>query len=325
MKLTSRLMIFLITVLMLDVMTVPMPFTAQAGGQDSKLNVQELTEPLTLQSETSLIGQRLKLDFRALTGELADPFLLPQQQGTPIACDETKQGMIEQSDPTSQNSQTHFDLYTFTTQQSNQPFIITLKPTTNNIITSELVFFDQQQNQTVFLQGGYAPSNKEVKHIGVLTSAGQYAIFVYGIDTQQGFGSYSLKLECKPCGAAPPNGACSGGGSPENAVQIQYDQQLTCDLSANDAQLRDQQGGIHFAKIFTLQAQAGTTRVEVSSQAFTPLIGVLDPTTGSLSNINVSPNNLSFQAGQAFFVVTSNETQTTGSFTVKITKGGSPF
>jgi hypothetical protein len=298
MKLRSIMRVALIAATMLGAMSFPLILTTRAGGQGWKIEIQDLSNQPTAQL-----------------------FLAPTQQATPINCGDTKQGSIDQSDPTLQSG-THFDLYSFTTQQPNQPFIITFGAT-NFVGSAEVYFVDPQRQQPVFLQGGYAPPNKQVQHIGVLATPGQYLILVYPLDSAQSLGPYTLKFECKAC--APAGGSCAGGASPQNAVQLQYDQSLSCELTANDVQIRDSQNMIHFGKIFTFQAQAGTTRVTVNAQAFTPLIGSLDPNSGTLSNINTSPNNLTFPAGPAFIVITSNEPQKTGTFTVQISKGGGPF
>jgi hypothetical protein len=295
--------VLLATALSLVAMSLPLWVRAEAGARDSQRQTEELA------------------------GQLTENFFLAQQQPPTLACDETKQGSIDQSDRTFSDG-THFDQYNFTTQQPNQPFIITLRGAANYAPTSELFFFDPQQQRFVFLQGGYSAPNKQVQHMGVLATPGQYAIVVFPIDNpQQGLGPYTIKLECKSCGSTEPGpGGCSGGNSVQAAVQLQYDQQTSCELSANDAQIQDQQGGTHFAKIYTFQAQAGSTRVEVSAQAFTPLVGVLDPNTGRLTNVNSSPNSLNLPTGPAYIVVTSNETQRTGAFTIKITRGGGgPF
>ncbi|MCS6803831.1 MAG: hypothetical protein NZ823_01645, partial [Blastocatellia bacterium] len=142
----------------------------------------------------------------------------------------------------------------------------------------------------------------------------------------QATGPFTLQLECRACSTTTtpgPGGACTGGSDFQNAVQLAYDQPLSCDLSANDAHMRDLQG-VRYVKLFTFQAQAGSSRITVTTQAFTPLILVLD-NQGRVLAQGASPFNHTFQAGQVFIGVTSNELQRTGAFTIQLSRGGSPF
>ncbi|GEM_PF-6701860 len=245
-----------------------------------------------------------------------------QQQFPPISCGETKKGSIDQTDQTFSDG-THFDAYSFTTMQPNQPFIITAQ-SSSFPVQSALFFFDAQRGPFVFLQAISAGApNMPVTYTGVLSTPGEYALVING-DSPQSAGPYTVMLECQACGAS--GGGCTGG-TLDAPVQIQMNQELACELTSNDPQVQDQQGGVHFAKVFQFQSPGGSVRITATSSAFTPLIGALDPNTEQLSNVSTSPNTLNFPAGPAFFVVVANEVQATGPFTVKVEQGGTcpPF
>jgi hypothetical protein len=262
-------------------------------------------------------------DSKASQDELAQMLTaaVPQQGFPPIACDETKQGTIDQNDPASNNGN-RFEAYSFSTQQANQAFTVTAQ-TTSFPLDVEVFLLNPQTQQFVFNQAALGPQNQQVKLSGTLATVGQYAVVVFG-NTPQATGPFTLKLECKACSTTTtPGGTCTGGNNFQNAVQLQYDQTLSCELSANDASFTDQQGGVHYTKIFTFQAQAGSSRITVTTQAFTPLILVLN-SQGQILAQGASPFTNTFQAGQVFIGVTSNEVQRPGAFTIQLARGG-PF
>lgn len=274
---------------------------------------------------TSLPGHLpAQADSKAFQDELAQMLTaaVPQQGFPPIACDETKQGTIDQNDPAANNGN-RFEAYSFTTQQPNQAYTITAQ-TTNFPLDVEIFFFDPQVQQFVFNQAAIGPRNQQVKVSGTLATAGQYAVVVFS-NSPQATGPFTLRLECRACTTTttPGGGTCTGGSNFQNAVQLQYDQPLSCELSANDAAFQDQQGGIHYTKLFTFQAQAGSSRITVTTQAFTPIILVVD-NQGRVLAQGASPFTSTFQAGQVFIGVTSVEVQRSGTFTIQLSRGG-PF
>jgi hypothetical protein len=290
-----KLMIALVGLLMTAATSFPMYSTVKADGS-ARFESDELAQMLTA--------------------------AVPEQTIPPIACDETKQGAVEQNDSTT-SSGLKYDIYGFTTQQPNQAYTVTAQASFP--LDAELFFNDSQQQQFVLVAAAIGGRNQQLKLSGTLATPGQYVIVFF--TRPENLGSYTVKLECKACGATTPGGnnACTGGSNFQNAIQLAYDQSLSCELGANDAQFTDQNGGAHFAKIMTLPAQAGSTRITVNSQAFTPIVLVID-NQGRILQQGQSPFSATFQAGQVYIAIAAGETQRGGAFTVQVAKGsGGPF
>jgi hypothetical protein len=296
MRLTTKL-ITLVMAMMLSIMSIPFSSQAQANQPDSKLSAQASANELTAQ------------------------YLAAPDQNPTIVCDQTIQGSIDLNDQSFQGG-IHYDLYTTTTQQANQPFIVTAQAT-NFPVAVELYYFDPQFQQFMLQQVHFTNiRNGQIQFSGVFATAGQYGIVVEA-DTAQNTGPYTVKLECRACGAA--TGDCSTGGTRQNPVAIQLNQQLSCQLTANDETVLNN-GQTFYAKFFALQHAGGQITVNVTTSAFTPSFLIVDP-PGESPGIYTFPGTQNFPAGRLVIGVTSrvpDQPQRTGAFTIQITGGGTP-
>jgi hypothetical protein len=134
-------------------------------------------------------------------------------------------------------------------------------------------------------------------------------------------GSYTVTFDCQACVAPVTEVTCVGGG-PFSPAPIAYGQSLSCELTTSDNSGPDLDNRIHYFKYFriTPRAEAGPYRITVESSNFTPLLAV---TSGGVPfNQGRSPLEGQFtQAGAVDIVLTTEEPDLTGPFTITFTGG----
>jgi hypothetical protein len=235
--------------------------------------------------------------------------------GTPLTA-----ALGDENDFTGDDGVTHFDVFQFVVEEAPKSYIISVD-SSEFTAGSTLAYADEQQ-QLVPLQSArvYAPNNP-VQYSGVLSSPGNYLIFVDSLDGENG--TYSIELKEAP----PPGPKDCNNPNPDNPfVESPVGEELSCELTDHEVYVVNRDDGEHYAKAFHVNAQGSTLTINANSSAFTPRIIQFDPQTKDV--IAHGQGSLTVQSsGDVYYLVTSVEVRATGAFTVLVEQADddSPF
>lgn len=118
-------------------------------------------------------------------------------------------------------------------------------------------------------------------------------------------------------GDPPPPPPCAGG-TITNPINIALNQQLSCELTSTDQKFVS---GEHF-KVFHLSSPGGQVTFNATSNAFTPRVGLPDPSDPSNTSFFVHPVPYSasnIPTGTSLFLITSTNPGRFGPFSVIVT------
>jgi hypothetical protein len=222
----------------------------------------------------------------------------------------------DENDFIAEDGVSRFDVFQFAVEDASKTYMISVN-SSEFTAGSTLAYADEQQ-QLVLLQSArvYAPNNP-VQFSGVLSSPGNYLIFVDSLDGENG--SYSIKLtEGDDDVPTPPLVECNNPDPDNPFVESPIGKELSCELTDQEVYWLNAKDGKHYAKVFHLKVQVSTRlTIIANSSAFTPVIGLWDPQTKEIFDKEM--NSLTVQAsGDVDYFVTSAEAGATGAFTVLV-------
>jgi hypothetical protein len=99
-----------------------------------------------------------------------------------------------------------------------------------------------------------------------------------------------------------------------------------CSLISGEAfSFTDENGAEHFAKPFRFQATGAALSINATSTSFTPLIIVYDSQTFEILEAAEGTLTNSFAPGEVYFLISSVEAGSTGTFSVAVETNGGGF